>query len=85
MTVAMVFNIDASSENTVTIDATVTVEEKRLVRRWGDLRYVQAGIWGEQYSQADSMKYLELCDKYSIDWMRKYKPPAGRKTRLRAW
>lgn len=80
-----ILDIDASSENTVTIDATVTGEEKRLVRRWGDLRYVQAGIWGEQYSQADSMKYLELCDKYSIGWMRKHKPPAGRKTRLRAW
>ncbi len=29
------------------------------------------------------MEYLELCDKYSIGWLRKYKPPAGRKTRLR--
>lgn len=34
-------------------------------------------------SQADSVEYLELCDKYSIGWMRKYKPPAGRKTRVR--
>ena len=34
-------------------------------------------------SQADSMKYLKLCDKYFIGWLRKYKPPAGRKTRLR--
>lgn len=33
--------------------------------------------------QADSVECLELCDKYSIGWMRKYKPPAGRKTRLR--
>lgn len=36
--------IDADSENTVTIDATVTGEEKRLVRHWGDLEYVQARI-----------------------------------------
>jgi len=28
------------------------------------------------------VKYLELCDKYFIGWMRKYKPPAGRKTCL---
>lgn len=35
--------------------------------------------------QAVSMEYLELCDKYSIGWVRRYKPPAGRKTRLRAW
>ena len=34
-------------------------------------------------SQADSVEYLGLCHKYSIGWMRKYKPPAGRKTRLR--
>ena len=36
--------IGADSENTVTIVATVTGEEKRLVKRWGDLEYVQAGI-----------------------------------------
>lgn len=36
--------IDADSENTVTIDATVTGDGKRLVRRWGDLEYVQARI-----------------------------------------
>ena len=34
-------------------------------------------------SRADSVEYLKLCDKYFIGWMRKYKPPAGRKTRLR--
>lgn len=34
-------------------------------------------------SRADSVEYLELCDKYFIGWMRNYKPPAGRKTRLR--
>lgn len=28
--------IGDGSKNTVTIDATVTGEEKRLVRRWGD-------------------------------------------------
>ena len=33
--------------------------------------------------QADSVECLELCDKYSIGWLRKYKSPAGRKTRLR--
>ena len=27
-------------------------------------------------SQADSVEYLELCHKYSIGWMRKYKPPS---------
>ena len=36
--------IGADSENTVTIVATVTGEEKKLVKRWGDLEYVQAGI-----------------------------------------
>ena len=36
--------IGADSENTVTIVATVTGEETRLVKRWGDLEYVQAGI-----------------------------------------
>ena len=36
--------IGADSENTVTIVATVTGEEKRLVKRWGDLEYVQTGI-----------------------------------------
>ena len=36
--------IGADSENTVTIVATVTGEEKRLVKRWGDLEYAQAGI-----------------------------------------
>ena len=35
--------------------------------------------------QADSVEYLGLYDKYFIGWLRKYKPPAGRKTRLRAW
>lgn len=35
--------------------------------------------------RAASVEYLELCDKYPIGWMRRYKPPAGRKTRLRAW
>lgn len=39
-----ILDIDASSENIVAIDATVTGEEKRLVKRWGDLEYVQAGI-----------------------------------------
>lgn len=39
-----ILDIYASSENTVTIDATVTGEEKRLARRWGDLEYVQVGI-----------------------------------------
>ena len=39
-----ILDIDADSENTVTIDATVTGEEKRLVKRWGDLEYVQVGI-----------------------------------------
>lgn len=33
--------------------------------------------------RADSVEYLEMCDKYSIGWMRRYKLPAGRKTRLR--
>ena len=33
--------------------------------------------------RAASVEYLELCDKYSIGWMRRYKPPAGRKTCLR--
>ena len=33
--------------------------------------------------QADSVEYLGLYDKYFIGWLRKYKPPAGRKTRLR--
>lgn len=36
--------IGVDSENTVTIDATVTGEEKRLVKRWGDLEYVQVKI-----------------------------------------
>lgn len=36
-------------------------------------------------SRADSVKCLEMYDKYFIGWLRKYKPPAGRKTRLRAW
>lgn len=35
--------------------------------------------------QAVSVEYLELCHKYFIGCLRKYKPPAGRKTRLRAW
>ena len=42
--------------------------------------------WGykvREDSRADSVEYLELCGKYSISRMRKYKPPAGRKTRLR--
>lgn len=39
-----ILDIYASSENTVTIDATVTGEEKRLAKRWGDLEYVQVGI-----------------------------------------
>lgn len=36
--------IGDDSENTVTVVATVTGEEKKLVKRWGDLEYVQAGI-----------------------------------------
>ncbi len=39
-----ILDIYVSSENTVTIDAIVTGDEKRLVRRWGDLEYVQVGI-----------------------------------------
>lgn len=39
-----VLDIDIDSENIVTIDTTVTGEEKRLVKRWGDLVYVQVGI-----------------------------------------
>ena len=35
--------------------------------------------------RAVSVEYLELCDKYFIGCLRKYKPPAGRKIRLRAW
>ena len=35
--------------------------------------------------RADSVEYLEMYDKCFIGWLRKYKPPAGRKTRLRAW
>ena len=31
-----ILDIYVSSENTVTIDAIVTGDEKRLVRRWGD-------------------------------------------------
>ena len=39
-----ILDIDADSKNIVTIDATVTGEEKRLVKRWGDLEYVQVKI-----------------------------------------
>lgn len=39
-----ILDIDADSKNIVTIDATVTGEEKRLVKRWGDLKYVQVRI-----------------------------------------
>lgn len=49
-----ILDIDADSENIVTIDATVTGEEKRLVRRWGDSGYVQV----REDSRADSVKYL---------------------------
>ena len=45
----------------------------------------QRGIFGvvRQIFHRLAAEYLELCDKYSIGWLRKYKPPAGRKTRLR--
>lgn len=39
-----ILDIDVDSEKIVTIDATVAGEEKRLVKRWGDLVYVQVGI-----------------------------------------
>lgn len=39
-----ILDIDVDSKKIVTIDATVAGEEKRLVKRWGDLVYVQVGI-----------------------------------------
>lgn len=64
--------IAADSENIVTIDATVTGDEKRMVRRWEVWNMCRRGYKVWEDSRADSVKYLELCDKYFIGWMRKY-------------
>lgn len=74
--------ISADSENIVTIDATVTGEEKRLVRRWRDLEYVEAGDIGCGRIAEQTEWNIWSCETNIASVGCGRKPPAGRKTCL---
>lgn len=69
-----ILDIDVDSENIVTIDTTVTGEEKSWLNGgeiWCMCRW-EYKVWND--SRADSVEYLELCDKHSSGWLRKQAP-----------
>ncbi len=75
-----IWYISADSKNTVT---TVTGKEKRPVRRWGDLEYIQEGMWGVGGQPSRQLEIFVAVRQifHRLDFVSK--PPAGRKTRLR--
>lgn len=77
-----------SGEHTLLWESGICAGEDMKKAEQAYRRYITAVEfrWVAVYvCQAVRVEYLELCDKYSIGWLWKYKPPAGRKTRLRAW